>query len=68
MNSDERDIITSEPILTVFALTVKSVGPVGDSNNLDMNLFAAADPDVVVELRLGGDYAGINSCLVANLS
>ena len=46
----KRDIRTSQPMLTVYALKRKSVDPVGGSKNMNMNLFAAVNPDVVIQL------------------
>ena len=46
---------TLEPVsryfLYSYALTLKSVHPVRGSNNLDINLIAAADRDVLIELK-----------------
>ena len=45
----------------------QSTDPVGGSYNLDMNIFAAVAPDVVIERRLWEDDAVIGSLLFASL-
>ena len=38
----------------------------GSSYNLDISVFAAVDPDVVIELMLRDDAAVIDACFVAS--